>query len=328
MKIAQVKRVLNCPKVRKICAHQVACRSYLISSIVPLQTSRPSTVQTYARKQKKSGGKGFGSGTSNGSDVSDTREPLVSSSPPPPPPPTPDSLMTPLHETTPINLVQQPKQQTSPPPAPFSRNQIIGTCVQTSALIAIMGFGLHQLAPIVSIAAHDGTGHDTLLRTLLAWPSPSSLLPTPLHLGLAMATAGAITAARAALLAVSSDFKTATDASNAQVLLPLAPSALDTAIVSVLPAICEEFLFRGALIPAVYPDWRGVVVAGAVFGVLHVNGGRNATFGMWAALVGCVYGVLFLETQSIVVPMVAHSVANGASAALWLSSSSSSVVKK
>lgn len=38
-----------------------------------------------------------------------------------------------------------------------------------------------------------------------------------------------------------------------QVLAPLA--AGDLLWVAALPAVSEELLFRGALIPAVYPDW-------------------------------------------------------------------------
>lgn len=68
---------------------------------------------------------------------------------------------------------------------------------------------------------------------------------------------------------------------------------------------------------------RGVVVAGVVFGALHNNGGRNPAFAAWAAAVGCAYGWLLLATQSVYSPMLAHSVANLASATLWLSDASS-----
>lgn len=40
---------------------------------------------------------------------------------------------------------------------------------------------------------------------------------------------------------------------TAQVLAPLAPA--DVLLVAGLPAVSEEVLFRGALIPAIYPDW-------------------------------------------------------------------------
>lgn len=61
-----------------------------------------------------------------------------------------------------------------------------------------------------------------------------------------------------------------------------------------------------------------MLIAGAVFGLLHNSGGRNLAFALWAAAVGCTYGWLFLATQNIYSPMLAHSMANLASAALWL----------
>lgn len=142
-------------------------------------------------------------------------------------------------------------------------------------------------------------------------------MPSVSHMGLAAAVAGGVTGARLAALAAWPEFRSATDASNSQVLLPLT-SPLDVAVVSVLPALAEELLFRGALLPAVSPDWRGAVVAGLVFGALHVNGGRNVAFGAWAAAVGGVYGALFLATGNLWAPAAAHAVANAASAAAWL----------
>ena len=144
-------------------------------------------------------------------------------------------------------------------------------------------------------------------------------LPSAEDLAYAAAAAGGVTAARFLLLSFWEDFKTATDVSNAQVLKPLSGNPLDIVIVSALPALSEELLFRGALVPAVYPDYRGVLISGLVFGALHVNGGRNAAFGAWAAAVGCVYGGVFLATGNLLVPMIAHLVANYASATLWLS---------
>lgn len=45
---------------------------------------------------------------------------------------------------------------------------------------------------------------------------------------------------------------------QAQVLTPL--GAADILLVAGLPAVSEELLFRGALIPAIYPDWWVFVV--------------------------------------------------------------------
>jgi membrane protease YdiL (CAAX protease family) len=141
-----------------------------------------------------------------------------------------------------------------------------------------------------------------------------------------------------------------------QVLSPLAPA--DLLWVAVLPAASEELLFRGALIPAISPDWwvwsnacarqysswcfrvrgfccgvlmcchfvcrRGALIAGVVFGLLHTSGGRNAAFAAWASAVGCTYGAAFLYTSNIYVPVLAHSLANVAAGALWMEQNSSS----
>ncbi|GAB4814067.1 hypothetical protein N2152v2_001113 [Parachlorella kessleri] len=71
--------------------------------------------------------------------------------------------------------------------------------------------------------------------------------------GLALAVGAAVTAARAVLLQAWPDFRAATDRSNQQALGPLQP--LDLLWVSALPGVAEELLFRGALVPAIYPDW-------------------------------------------------------------------------
>lgn len=65
---------------------------------------------------------------------------------------------------------------------------------------------------------------------------------------------------------------------------------------------------------------RGVLIAGLAFGVLHNSGGRNPAFAAWASAVGCAYGALFVATGSLSCPVLAHTLANVASAALWKAS--------
>lgn len=81
----------------------------------------------------------------------------------------------------------------------------------------------------------------------------------------------------------------------------------------------EEILFRGAIIPGSFPDWRGAALSAVVFGLLHNSGGRNLAFAGWATAVGAVYGGAFLYTQNIWVPATAHVLANFYSAAVWKS---------
>lgn len=62
-----------------------------------------------------------------------------------------------------------------------------------------------------------------------------------------------VSRARQELLQRWPAFAEATERSNAQVLKNLQP--LDVLWVATLPGISEELLFRGALIPVLYPDW-------------------------------------------------------------------------
>ncbi|KAL0048712.1 hypothetical protein WJX82_009409 [Trebouxia sp. C0006] len=136
------------------------------------------------------------------------------------------------------------------------------------------------------------------------------------HQLVTLATASIVTGARLALLAIWSDFAEASDTSNQQVLTPL--TRADLIWLSCLPGISEELLFRGALIPATFADWRGAVISAIIFGVLHNNGGRNWAFAAWASAVGLLYGTAFLSTQDLLVPAGTHCIANYASATLWL----------
>lgn len=60
-----------------------------------------------------------------------------------------------------------------------------------------------------------------------------------------------------------------------------------------------------------------MLLAGLIFGVLHKGGGRNVAFVIWASAVGCLYGIVYLITQDIYVPILAHSTANLYSAFYW-----------
>lgn len=112
------------------------------------------------------------------------------------------------------------------------------------------------------------------------------------------------------------DFKSSSDRSNAQVLGNL--TSLDLLWVALLPAISEELLFRGALIPVISPDIKGAIISGLVFGALHVNGGRGAAFAAWSTAVGVVYGELFLSTGCVWAAVVAHCLSNVASGGIWI----------
>jgi len=78
--------------------------------------------------------------------------------------------------------------------------------------------------------------------------------------------------------------------------------------VALASAVGEELLFRGLLVPLL-----GVVASSLLFGALHQMRGR-ARWGWvaWATLMGLALGALFAATGSLVGPIVAHAIVNGA----------------
>ncbi len=198
--------------------------------------------------------------------------------------------------------------------ASVSRGQILKSCVGLSAGMTVAALLLRAYAQ-QNAAAALGTDPQVLAALLAV---PHGLKGDGRDVAVLLAAAGTVTAARAVLLATWGAFREATEWSNQQVLAPLGWP--DVVLVALLTGGSEELLFRGALIPASFPDWRGVLLAGALFGVLHNSGGRNAAFAAWATGVGCLYGGAYLYTGNLWVPAGAHALANFASAAMWLSS--------
>jgi membrane protease YdiL (CAAX protease family) len=63
----------------------------------------------------------------------------------------------------------------------------------------------------------------------------------------------------------------------------------------------EEWVFRGIVQPL-----AGLIAASLIFGLAHVGSVRMLSFGVWAALMGGVMGMLALVTGGLTAPMVAH----------------------
>jgi uncharacterized protein len=76
-------------------------------------------------------------------------------------------------------------------------------------------------------------------------------------------------------------------------------------IVAFIPAIAEEFLFRGLVqrsFERVLGSWKGVVLAGVIFGAYHLNPFSLIPL----ALLGIYLGFLTMRSESIWVSVVAH----------------------
>ena len=89
-------------------------------------------------------------------------------------------------------------------------------------------------------------------------------------------------------------------------------------IVALIPAVCEEFLFRGLVqrsFERVFGGWKGVMLTGAIFGAYHLNPFSFIPL----AVLGMYLGFLTMRSGSIWISVLAHFFNNAvATVALYL----------
>lgn len=196
-----------------------------------------------------------------------------------------------------------------------SRETILSTSVTTSGILGAVGLLIYATSPFFAPVVRQGN-----VELFDLYHASSFIGKVRMEDVIAtIVTIAGVTGARFLLLQVWPGFRDATETANRQILTPLKDNPIDVAVVGAVPALAEETLFRWALVPAIYPDWRGVVISGLVFGALHVNGGRNVAFAVWASVVGFSYGQLYLYTGSLALAAAAHACSNVISGLLWLS---------
>ena len=190
-----------------------------------------------------------------------------------------------------------------------SRDDVVASCTSTSTLILMLGLGARFVVPKLAEMNPLTLG---LIKDGVDWK----------HACLASALAVGVTAGRVAFMSASEDFRKETNDSNKQVLTNL--EFPDVLFCAAYPALAEEMLFRGALMPALGGGAVGVLVAGRVFGGLHISGERKVSFAVWAATVGILYGATceYLADGDLFVPICGHALANIYSALLWRASES------
>ncbi|KAG0583435.1 hypothetical protein KC19_3G135400 [Ceratodon purpureus] len=186
-----------------------------------------------------------------------------------------------------------------------TREEVLKACRNTSGALAAAGIAIRQ---------------GTHWAAEANWPVNDCYINMTYsfelwHLGATAGTVVLIASLRQILLSTWPEFAASSRQSNKQVLSSLQLN--DYLVVSFLPGVSEELFFRGAILPLVGVDWSGAAVAGLIFGILHLTGGRNAAFAAWASFVGLVYGLAAVYTTDLAVPMVAHSVANLVAAYVW-----------
>ncbi|XP_062110538.1 uncharacterized protein LOC133822271 [Humulus lupulus] len=186
-----------------------------------------------------------------------------------------------------------------------SRDTVLQACTVTSGLIAALGVVLRQVS---HFASTEGL-------PILDCSSKVSFDFEMWHLQLLTGLVVVISSSRYLLLKTWPDFAESSEAANRQVLTSLQP--LDYLVVAFFPGISEELLFRGALLPLFGFDWKSVLVVAALFGVLHIGGGRKYSFAVWATFVGLMYGYATLLSSSLIVPMASHAMNNLVGGILW-----------
>ncbi|KAI5580601.1 hypothetical protein POPTR_008G181400v4 [Populus trichocarpa] len=186
-----------------------------------------------------------------------------------------------------------------------SRSDVLQACTVTSGLIAALGILIRQVSHVASMEG----------LPILDCSTEVSFGIEMWHLELITGLVILISSCRYLLLKTWPDFAESTEAANQQVLTSLQP--LDYLVVSFLPGVTEELLFRGALLPLFGMDWKSVLLAATIFGVLHLGNGRKYSFAIWATFVGFVYGYATIVSSSLVVPMASHALNNLAGGLLW-----------
>ena len=162
-------------------------------------------------------------------------------------------------------------------------------------------------AVVLLVAAKLWVQFGTVILLPLKW-SPIAILQ---GLGLGLV----ITLASAVVYRVWGAYRQSADYYLALVLKPLVLP--DLIWLGLLPALSEELLFRGVMLPAFGLTFEAMVISSLCFGVLHLSSPKQWSYVAWATIVGVLLGYSALVTHNLVVPVVAHMATNLISSSIW-----------
>ena len=80
------------------------------------------------------------------------------------------------------------------------------------------------------------------------------------------------------------------------------PGAL---LIAAISGFSEEIFFRGIL-----QQQFGIIIASVVFGLLHIGSARTVNYGIYAITGGFYFGLLYLVSGNLLVPIIAHILNN------------------
>ncbi|WP_313897984.1 CPBP family intramembrane glutamic endopeptidase [Nodosilinea sp. LEGE 07298] len=186
-----------------------------------------------------------------------------------------------------------PNPQPDPPFEPLTRMQVLAAMGVTAVVLL-------------------------LISKIWLYFDPAELLPLRLSLQdglLGLGLGLVITLASGAVYRLWPAYRHSADTYLSMVLQPL--QWPDLIWLGLLPGLSEELLFRGVMLPAIGLNTLGIVVSAASFGVLHLSSLQQWTYVVWATAVGLVLAIGAVLTGNLLVPIVAHTVTNLVSSAIW-----------
>lgn len=190
-----------------------------------------------------------------------------------------------------------------PPPSPDPRPEPQFEPLTRMQVLAAMGVTAVVLLLISKVWLYFDPAE--LMPMRLSWRD--SLLGVGLGL--------AITLASGAIYGLWPAYRHSADTYLTLVLQPL--QWPDLIWLGLLPGLSEELLFRGVMLPAIGMNTLGIVVSAASFGVLHLSSLQQWTYVVWATAIGLVLAIAAVLTGNLLVPILAHTVTNLVSSAVW-----------
>lgn len=219
-------------------------------------------------------------------------------------------------------IYPQDFQQThfSPMPTTPTLKETIGVYVLSSILLVTLGslvqyldllsgLLISELAFVAAPALMFTSARRYLLRrtfylTSIRWKTG---LLAMVVTSAAFVLVGAVAAVQEMILPRSQDYQEIWDAIVTQFhQIPLAATLL---LISLLPGVCEELLFRGFLLHGLrkkLSNASAILIAGILFGAFHLDPYRFLP----VTLLGILFGYMVVRTGSILTGMVAHSTNN------------------
>lgn len=186
-------------------------------------------------------------------------------------------------------------------------NRRSGLAPETLEIAVLVYGGLAAAAVVLSMALHDGADGGTGNLLVTAPRGPLAALPSLVRFAGSL-VAGALVAwltVRATAWLVG---RSRLMGELQEALRPAAAGAHDRQlfVLALASGACEELLFRGVLLPVL-----GIVGQALLFGLVHQVRGRARLLWMtWAAVMGLLFGGLFVATGHLAGAMVAHVAIN------------------